>query len=411
MPRKPHKKSRRGCKDCKRRHIKCDENRPVCVNCVTAGLQCAFFGEQQTLLSNDEATIVGSPGTSGSGSSTRNSGQCVGEGWRPQASHVPPPSPPPFSPAQQLHSPLNTTDPGLNLDYLELLHHFSTVTYQTLTPDPAQQQIWQLTAIQLSLSFPFLMHEILAIAALHLAQCRPERRSHYYTKATELQSHALNEFKQVREHVEASNCGAILIFACLLALHVLADPPRRQGLNFSDYLDHFLGCINLLRGVRHMVISDWWSYLYESELKPLLAVEEPEKPYNIPDECRDLAELTTNSDLGPTSIKAYDVAIERLQWNFAASALGEGTSSTIRFVMAWPVQLKDDYFELLNERRPEALIILAYYGALLHFYRASWAIGDSGAFLIRAVGAHTGPHWGRWMAWPDRVLKESSNVA
>ncbi len=243
------------------------------------------------------------------------------------------------------------------------------------------------------------------------AHCKPERRSHYYTKATELQSHALSEFKQVREHVQASNCGAILIFASLLALHVLADPPRRQGLNSSDYLDHFLGCINLMRGVRHMVILDWWSYLNESELKPLLTVEEPEKPYNIPEECRDLTEFTTNSNQGLASIKAYDVAIERLQWTFAASALREQTSSTIRFVMAWPVQLKDDYLELLNERQPEALIILAFYGVLLHFHRASWAIGDSGAFLIRALDAHTGPHSRRWMAWPNRVLIEPSEAA
>jgi hypothetical protein len=388
----------------------CDENRPVCVNCVTAGLQCAFLREKQVTRESCGEKALDSPALSGSGTSVHITGLHEdGDERRLQPplplESSPTPRPPP---SPQLSSALNTSDPHLNLDYLELLHHFCTVTYETLTPEPAQQQVWQSTVINLALSFPFLMHEILAIAALHMAHLKPERQGHYYTKATELQSHAINEFNPVRENVGRHNCGAIMIFASLLALHMLADPPRRQGLNFNEYLDHFMGCINLMRGMNHMVISNWWSFLSESELKPLLQVKQPEHPYIIPNECRELAELTRNADLGAASIEAYDAAIDRLLWAFAASATAERAHSTIRFVLAWPGQLKDPYLELLNERRPEALIVLAYYGVLLHYYRESWAVGDSGASLVKAINAHTGPSWRRWMAWPNRSIELAS---
>jgi Fungal specific transcription factor domain len=384
----------------------CDEHRPVCVNCLTASLSCAFLGQEQARLASAEATGLEGIVLSESGISTHNISNHVDEGRRT-------PNPRlrrPLSP-QRLFPPSTATDPNLNMDHMELLHHFCMVTFETLTPEPAQQEVWQSTAIKLGFSFPFLMHEILAIAALHLAHCRPERQDHYYTKATELQNHALNGFNAIRENVGASNCEAIMLFASLLALHVLADPSRSRGLNSSEYLDHFLGCINLMRGVRNVVISDWWSYLSESDLKPLLQVKQPEQPYNIPDECRELAQLTRNADLSTASIEAYDAAIERLHRSFAVSNVPLQTHSTIRWLLAWPVQLKDGFLELLNERRPEALIILAYYGVLLHFYRDSWAVGDSGTFLVRSINAHTGAYWGRWMAWPNRMIQLSGSAS
>lgn len=306
-----------------------------------------------------------------------------------------------FSPRPRL-----AEDPILNLSNMELLHYFCTVTYKTMTLEPAQQLLWQSTSIEIGLSFPFLLYEILAIAALHLAQCRPERQSHYYTQATELQSHALNGFTAAQRKVDSSNCAAILLFSSLLPVHILADRSRTRGIGFGEHLDHFISCVSLMQSVHHIVISDWWQYLKESELKPLLDVPQPNEPYNIPDQCRRLTYLVKNADLGPASIKAYERAVDRLQWIFAASQAPVEQPTTIQWLMGWPAQLTDEYIGLLKERRPEALIILAYYGVLLHFYRKSWAVGDSGSTLIKAIREHTGYHWEEWMAWPNRIICE-----
>ncbi|PSN58789.1 hypothetical protein BS50DRAFT_509796 [Corynespora cassiicola Philippines] len=40
--RRQHTKSRGGCVECKRRHTKCDERRPVCLQCDKRSLRCEY---------------------------------------------------------------------------------------------------------------------------------------------------------------------------------------------------------------------------------------------------------------------------------------------------------------------------------------------------------------------------------
>lgn len=77
-------------------------------------------------------------------------------------------------------------------------------------------------------------------------------------------------------------------------------------------------------------------------------------------------------------------------------------------MISWPVQLPEEYIVLLNQRRPEALTILAYYGVVLHSYRKAWAIGDAGASLVKTINAQVGSYWSRWLLWPMQIVKCTS---
>ncbi|KAL8735345.1 MAG: hypothetical protein Q9166_000890 [cf. Caloplaca sp. 2 TL-2023] len=276
-----------------------------------------------------------------------------------------------------------------------------------MTDAPDQQETWKATAINVGLSYPFLLNEILAIAALHKATCGISgRQDFWHTRATELQSQALNGFNNMEKQVDESNCVAILLFSALVGTHLLNDRSRTHGLaSSSEYLDHVVSCVSLMRSVRSLVLTEWLSFLKESSIKPLMISRNPQPPYEgIPDECRQLAVLIEQSDLGPSSIEAYNTAIDRLFWLFALTEVPSKMHETPRSVFAWPVQLTNGYMVLLNQRRPEALIILAYYGVILHCYRKAWCIGGSGASLIRAVDAQVGSYWSRWLQWPIQVI-------
>jgi Fungal specific transcription factor domain len=297
------------------------------------------------------------------------------------------------------------SDPNLNLEHLELLHHFVTVTFTTFSTDPPAQDVWRHAVPRMGLSFPFVMHEILAISALHLGYLRPARRDHYYHRATELQNNAMSGFHAIQMGINESNCAAVLIFASLLALQVLADPTRTSGLGFHGYIDHFLHCLRLMQGTRLLVIERWWPVIRDlEELQPWTNVEEVLSPYKIPQEVLQLTNLTQNSSLSESARAAYDQAIDRLHWLYAASEIPNKMYSTVKWVLGWPVQLKDDYLELLSERRPEALILLAYYGTLLHFYCESWAVGDAGTCLVQAINEYLGEYWAVWMRWPNEMI-------
>ena len=42
-PRKSHTKSRKGCRTCKKRHIRCDEDFPQCHNCTKHNCRCDYM--------------------------------------------------------------------------------------------------------------------------------------------------------------------------------------------------------------------------------------------------------------------------------------------------------------------------------------------------------------------------------
>ncbi|KAJ9612080.1 hypothetical protein H2200_003675 [Cladophialophora chaetospira] len=311
----------------------------------------------------------------------------------------------PSSKATPIFIPSESSGQGLNMHHLELLHQFVSSTYTTFSPDKSVHHVWQGPVIRMALSHPFLMYEILAISALHLAYSRPANSTWYYTRSTELQSQALKLFNSVQRAVDASNCGPVLMFSSLLGLHVLADPSRTIGLNSHQYLDHVIHCIMLMRNVQKLIIHDWYDALRESELKPIFDVWQPPKPYHVPQPCLNLVQLTENWNVGVEVKEAYDQAIERLHWTYAVSKVPNENHTTVRWLLAWPIQLPEAYQEHLDQRRPEALVILAYFAVVLIFYKNCWIVGDSGQFLIKAIASHLGPHWAQWMKWPLTFVK------
>ncbi|KAF3797405.1 Transcriptional regulatory protein moc3 [Colletotrichum gloeosporioides] len=53
-------KSRTGCRECRRRHVKCDQARPFCMKCVKSGRECPGYldSTSRTLLPSKQARIV-----------------------------------------------------------------------------------------------------------------------------------------------------------------------------------------------------------------------------------------------------------------------------------------------------------------------------------------------------------------
>ena len=179
------------------------------MNCQTAGLNCVFPPSKtntSTPTSEPVPTARVSPEPSTPDSQPSQTSGSI------QASVIPQ-----FTPGAYV-------DPAVNFQHLELLHHFVTSTCLTFTDDQAILDVWKGPVIRIGLAFPFLMHEVLAISALHLAYCKPEHAPRYYTISTELQSQALKSFNSSHLVIDASSCAAVLMFTPLLALHVLADP-------------------------------------------------------------------------------------------------------------------------------------------------------------------------------------------
>jgi hypothetical protein len=251
------------------------------------------------------------------------------------------------------------------------------------------------------------MYAILALAAAHLGLQNPSKRDYYHNRGRELQNKAMSGFRDIEFKVDESNCAAVLLFSCLLPLQVLADPTSAVGLTSSGYIDHFIYCIKLMQGAHGLVMEKWWTHISsQTELYPMWKTVPTmdEVKLKNPEQVTNLSRIADNANLSAQAREAYIPAIERLQWVFSISEIPSLDYSTVRWFFAWPMTLKAPYLELLNERRPEALVILAYYGTLLHFYRESWIINDKGTRLVQAVTDVLGDFWIGWMKWPNEMI-------
>jgi hypothetical protein len=226
--------------------------------------------------------------------------------------------------------------------------------------------------------------------------------------AMSLQSKAVEGFTGMLSRVDASNCVVVLLSSHLIALHVFRDIFASLKTDFNAFMDGLVGCLRLLQGV-NVVIKTWGKELSRSKLGSIMmeAEERAKRPKVSFDECSPLRQLIASADLSPASINACSEAVDKLQQSFDIdNAFPGGPKPTTNTLFAWLVTASPEYTELLDKRRPEALVILAYYSVLLHRRRGSWVVGNAGQRLIDSLKTPLGRGWAQYLAWPDSVINE-----
>lgn len=373
--RRQHRKSRRGCAECKRRHKKCDETHPACVNCSNADLPCSFavLLSSAAPLSTKNSPLAQSPSISTSPSST----------------------------------PAVTAEPQLfDLNHLELLHHLETDFPRAIDSQTTRGEGIISLVIKCALVTPYLMDQALAVASLHLSTLHPERREFYRHQATQLQTRALALFNAVG--IEGTNSLEIFLFSSLLGQEVMYEAFTARN-DFHTFIEGFADCLSLHRGIRAVAGSSWSSI--EAQIKSILGDGYPMDPpaQSNGHECDVLVALIGSTDLSDASKSVIRRAVESLQWAFDIQRNQDCHSwQLINAAMAWPVVVPAEFATLIKQRQPEALITVSYYAVILYRARDFWVFGDVGLFIIRSITMYLGLQWEGWLAWPTELLRRAS---
>jgi hypothetical protein len=289
--------------------------------------------------------------------------------------------------------------------HMILLHHAPVVPNFT---GPNGRNIVDI-AVRHLIPAPYLMDEVLAFTAFHLTSIYPGSAISLGELATQLQSRALAAFTnlmQTVQHDDKETAVPRFLFSSILGRHALADTVQYRFSGFHSFIDRFVECINLNRGIT-AATPPAWDYLYASEVQPFLrVVREAEEKIRAPgNECDTLSRLIDTSDLNEASILAYRQAVMYLQWSFDLCR-GLEEDDFPQAATAFSVRLKGEFLDLLRKQRPEALLILAYYGVLLHRCRGFWAYRDIGAYLIGSIAEQLGNYWQDALAWPLQELEK-----
>ncbi|KAK3690541.1 hypothetical protein B0T22DRAFT_481714 [Podospora appendiculata] len=413
-----HTKSRGGCLRCKQRRVKCDENRP-CGACLRHGIECSLVTDTPGPGPNEQyAPQTPLPSTTATPSQPSLSPLPLSPD--PNISTLTlsdspgalPSDPFPYFAKYILPQPPHTTLTA-SIPDLELLHHYTTSTYLTLAPSATSgHKLWQITIPQLSFSHVFLLHQILAISAFHLAYLVPSKRQQYSLCASHHQSIAIQGVRAALASISADNCHAIFPTSSLLFVGALAasmtcpdevDSPK-QTPTFDDLIDTFL----LVKGIRS-VLNSSVATLASGPLAgffqpPPAHTSDTPQPHSpilgrLAAQMQSLAAklpLPSPSPLTQEQIGIIQAEIAHFieTTAFAAAAVPESPQNQV--MVSWPIFMTDGFLEMVRERNEAAMAVMAYYCVVMHAAAEDyWFVGGWAESVVREIEAGMDEE-GRW---------------
>ncbi|CAG1978804.1 unnamed protein product [Fusarium graminearum] len=400
--RRGHKKVKTGCTDCRRRRVKCTEEKPKCRACQRRGAQCEYTSTEIRSRSADPSPA-----------------------W--YLEHAPSPQPRQFSPLPGLASilrekPHDSASAEFGIRDMALLHHWTISTSHDIYKNSALSITFQLTFPQIAFKYSFVMKLLLGLSALHIAYLQPEDRLRHVGEASRYHNQSLQGFNDALKLPREEVSDALFAWSSLNLLYVFGIHGRLgEGLwDDSERVsrkDRILGLswVPMLRGVQTMLLP-CYMILREGPLKELLTIG-------------NFAEL--DLDHNPHSDDEYFCRVSEVWKNNADEQTYEETLQVLRrchmfmeqfssmesespgesiFDRSWQGAFllvpfaPEAYFTLLQQRQPPALILYAFYGALLHrFTNDSWFMEGWGHDIVEVVADLLGSYWRDWIAWPLQV--------
>ena len=259
------------------------------------------------------------------------------------------------------------------------------------------------------------MHGLLAVASLHRAVDDTSQRVQQTNISCRHQTKALQTYLPSLNHVTQSNCDAIWAFSALTVIQAFAyqrlAPP-------GDTINAALQVVVFSRGLRAIyAISRPW--MVENKLYKTLRIED-RKIVAVPSRVDHvLHQLTAyinavygraGDEKAEAEVKAFTDAINRLREMSGTRGI-EGRMNH----MTWPVLVPEKFVEMLKERHEFALVLLAFYGAMLHqSLRNHWWSKNFGERLVEDIrdrlGAAGDSRLSELLEWPLEQVKEEPLV-
>lgn len=295
--------------------------------------------------------------------------------------------------------------------HLRLFNHFVTDTCLDFTRTPEHAQIYRDGLLESAFAHPFVMHELLALAALHLYTKDPETNSAMHLTSTALQSKALAGLDTKFNSRAPGDCLTNIFFTHLLGVHSFCDLFVSTHHNFGEFLTDLISSMKLLRGVQAMIRPSY-DEVSETGMGELLRDARERRGELLErtspnDHLVSLYDMIAAADISESSRNTYQETISRLEPDYYDYDRTSEPVSTTNTVFSWLMTSTSEYITLLDERRPEALVILSHYAVILHKRRNSWVIGNAGRYIHTSVLSFLGERWSDMLVWPTTEILET----
>ncbi|OWO98716.1 hypothetical protein B2J93_5374 [Marssonina coronariae] len=370
--RKTHRKTRTGCRTCKQRKIKCDEQRPACHNCIKHSVQCDFLVSHAIGsgigLSHTVNSAHTSPHASGS---TPNYDQNGRAGSVVGGSLI---------------------SGGLNLTDLELLHNYVTSTAFTIHTDPAMKIAWRVNVPQVGFQYDFVMRGILAISALHMAHYKPDRREFYIQQGMVQHQTGLRVATEVLANVTEENCTGVYAFSALTIFFTLASP-RKPGDLLLVGDNGMADWLFLVKGTS-FIVNSYEDSLRQGVLGPMFQAgrrqNQVRSQYTSEQSTNDdplveLSGLVAQNSLDLVNKHIYLTAINTLRRSFAFYERPGPPGYETADMFTWIFEVTEEFLQLLRQHTMESLTIFAYFCVILKRLDSHWWMQGWSTHLVSRI--------------------------
>jgi hypothetical protein len=246
---------------------------------------------------------------------------------------------------------------------------------------------------------------MMALTSLHLTRLRPEEIDSYLLLATHHQSLALPLIRSELQSINEDNCHAVYACGHLVTKYAFASSQSLETQVFSPGMGEVSEFLPLVRGA-FAVAGYCLDWLLAGPLGPCMERpldEAPDLTLN-PDDAsyaRLLPVLRAKGDEdGETCCDALNIIRKLL----AMAATPNQTMATKTLVYCWPAQISQRYIELMSERKPEALVVLAHYCIMLKMIDSFWFMKGCATRLLEQCRRDLSKDWHPHIEWPVSVV-------
>ncbi|KKP03927.1 hypothetical protein THAR02_03964 [Trichoderma harzianum] len=410
---RPHKKSRSGCQNCKARKVKCDESRPVCRSCKLRKADCVYVDPQKPRHSaavttsavwdsnsnsfgsralahhtKSETSTLTNPTSISSASSVLFSAPILSlaERYSNQTTSIP---------AELLWCPV-----GIDMADMKALWFYATQTCGSfsIVANDGHKNIMRSLLVRFGSESPFLLDSIFALASLHM-----QRLNQHFDPKRAL-SYRVKSLAGYRKAIEDANPGDFpALVANSLLLTALSSENFREPdgthLYILDWLVVWKGIILVMDLVSKSTVVE--SGLNSLFFRPPTDVE---KTAFIPRQLLQMVASITPSDLDYSFREAYVETLKYLGSLYVDLAQGPSSMRSLRIITIF-TYLPSQFIDIARMSQPRALVILAYFATFFKLVQWEvWWLEGVGDRTIRDICGHLDMEWQAFLQVPYAAL-------
>jgi hypothetical protein len=263
--------------------------------------------------------------------------------------------------------------------------------------------LWRTAVPELGFSYPFVMHGILAVSALHLAHFRPQRREFYLSQAMHHHHIGLGTAISILPHITEENCTALYTFSTFAFIFALARPRKDDDLLLIGDID-VAEWLFLIRGTRSIVEFSY-PILLAGPLGPMFITGAKrstlrEQAMAENDHLAELLHLLETNVSDASILEVYSKSIMDLKRSFNIFYSNRSTRDEGCDAFEWIFRLSNEFVDLLTNRAQESLVIFAYFCVLIKHLDGYWWSNDWSEHLVSRIYSLLDNEHRLWIRWP-----------